>query len=229
VPHTIPVIYPASGQVYFERLRHASLYDDQARILPVPVRLPDPDDGRPFLVAQVDGAALHARPLSHRCECFGYALIEPDGRRMLPEKLAERGVGGPAVGRLIREGSVRVGSRTVALEEVSVPRPGQKCAVVMDTRPCRGAEVLAANADLLVIEATFLSAEAAEAEAYAHLTAAQAARIGRDAGARRVALTHFSQRYTSPQPFHEEAARFHDDVFVAEDFACVPVPARRGT
>lgn len=227
VPHEIPVIFPASGQVFFERLRHASLYDDHARIVPVPVRLPDPDDGQPFLVAEADGAKLFARPLSHRCECFGYVLIEPDGHRMLPEKLNQAGIRGPDVGNLLRDGQLRVGSRDVRLEEVSEHRPGQRCAVVMDTRPCSGAHALAEQADLLVIESTFLNSEASEADAYAHLTAAQAAQIGRDAGVRRVALTHFSQRYTSMEPFHEEASEFHPDVVVAEDFTRVVVPPRR--
>lgn len=227
VRHPIPVIYPASGQMYFERLRHASLYDDHAQIIPAPVRMPDPDDGALFKVAEAEGASLCARPLSHRCECFGYVLVEPDGRRMIPEKLAEAGVEGPAVRALMREGHFKVGSRTVLLEEVSEPRWGQRCAVVMDTRPCPGAQRLAESADLLVIEATFLNSEVDEAEAYAHLTAGQAARIAQEAGARRVALTHFSQRYTSMQLFHEEAAEFHDDVIVAEDFTRVAVPPRR--
>jgi len=43
---------------------------------------------------------LEARHLSHGVPTVGYAVIEPDGRRMLPGKLAAAGVAGPDVGRL---------------------------------------------------------------------------------------------------------------------------------
>jgi ribonuclease Z len=120
-----------------------------------------------------------------------------------------------------------VAGRTVTLDEVSEARPGQAFALVMDTRPCLGAERLARGADLLVCEATYLESEAAEAHEHFHMTAAGAARLARDAGVRRLALTHFSQRYTSREPFVAEASAIHDDVFVAEDLTRVAAPARR--
>jgi ribonuclease Z len=48
-------------------------------------------------------------PLDHLVETFGYRLVDPDGRRMLPDQLARAGVAGPDVGRLQREGSLDVG------------------------------------------------------------------------------------------------------------------------
>src|SRR6516162_11774108 len=37
VPHAVEVVYPASGQVYFDRLRHASIFYDAAEIIPRPL------------------------------------------------------------------------------------------------------------------------------------------------------------------------------------------------
>src|SRR5919197_516630 len=37
VPHPVEVIYPQSGQVFFERLRHASAFYEVATLLPRPV------------------------------------------------------------------------------------------------------------------------------------------------------------------------------------------------
>jgi ribonuclease Z len=110
---------------------------------------------------------LEARRLDHLVEPFGYRLVEPDGRWMLPDELARAGVAGPDVGRLQQEGSLDVGGRTVRLEEVSAHRPGQRVASVMDTRLCDAVPALADGAELLVIESTFLEEDAALARATA--------------------------------------------------------------
>jgi ribonuclease Z len=98
----------------------------------------------------------------------------------------------------------------------------------MDTRPCDGAHELAADVDLLVIEATFLESERALAEEAGHLTAAQAARIAQEAGARRAVLTHFSQRYPDLAGHLAEARAAAPglDVHVARDLDVVAVPRR---
>jgi ribonuclease Z len=78
--------------------------------------------------------------------------------------------------------------------------PGQKIAYVTDvahhaenTRRIVG---LAAQADLLYIECTFLAADAAEAGRKAHLTSRQAGTMAREAGARAMVPFHFSPRYS---------------------------------
>lgn len=109
---------------------------------------------------------------------------------------------------------------------MSEPRPGQSFAFVMDTRPCDGALVLAHGTDLLVCEATYLSSEENLAASYAHLTAAQAGRIAAEAGARRLVLTHFSQRHPDESAFATEARRYFTDVHAARDLDRVAVPPR---
>ena len=191
---------------------------------PTCARSPSPATG---VVATGPFGTLEARRLDHPVEAFGYRLEEPDGRRMLPDRLAAAGIAGPDVGRLQREGRIEVGGRVVALEEVSEPRPGQRFAFVMDTRLCDAVHELADGADLLVIESTFLDEDADLAAAYGHLTAGQAARVAAEAGVRRLVLTHFSQRYADPDAFAAEAARWFDgEVVVAADLLRVPVPRR---
>jgi ribonuclease Z len=226
VPHPIEIIYPASGEEYFQRLRYAAIYHEQAELLPRPVVRGKSSAEELIVVSEREGTRLLACPLEHRIECFGYRLQEPDGQRMLPERLRAAGVHGPVVRELMQAGEILINGRRVGLEEVSVPRPGQSFALVMDTRPCRGAALLAAGADLLVCESTFLSSEAEEAHAYSHMTAAQAAELAQKARARCLALTHFSQRYTTLEGFAAEASAFFANVVVASDLARIPVPAR---
>ena len=223
VPHEVEVIYPKSGQVYFERLRHASIFFDAATLVPRPV---EGAPAEPVLVTRRGSVGLFADTLEHGVDCYGYRVQEDDGRRMLPKLLEQAGVRGPAVGTLLREGEITVGSRIVRLEEVSEPRPGQAFALVMDTRPCVGASRLARSVDLLVCESTYLNAEAREAHDHYHMTATDAAELARNAGAHRLVLTHFSQRYASAALFAEEAAAIHPAVIAVEDLARVPVPRR---
>ena len=217
VAHPVVAHFPASGREYFARLRHASSFHEVADLREEPVE-------RDGVLASGPAGVLEARRLDHPVEAFGYRLTEPDGRRMLPGRLAERGISGPDVGRLQREGMLG----QVRLEDVSVPRRGQRFAFVMDTRLCDAVYALADGADMLVIESTFLTADEPLARTYGHLTARQAASVAADCGVRKLVLTHFSQRYADPARFAEEAAEVFDgEVVVAEDLARVPLPSRR--
>jgi ribonuclease Z len=220
VPHPVVAHYPASGAEYFARMRYAAPFHEQADVREEPV------EGPGVLAVDTFGT-LEARALDHRIDAYGYRLTEPDGRRMLPDALSRLDISGPAVGVLARQGTLEHAGRTVRVEEVSEPRPGQRFAFVMDTRLCDGVFALAEGADLLVIESTFLDEDATLARDYGHLTAAQAARVAAECGVRRLVLTHFSGRYPDPTRFHDEAAAVFDgDLVVAEDLMRVRVPGR---
>ncbi|BAL86004.1 putative ribonuclease Z [Actinoplanes missouriensis 431] len=215
VPHPVAVHYPAGGQEFYDRLRHATSYWDNAEIVPSPV-------GAGFAVETCAGR-LTALPLRHSIEAYGYRLTEPDSRRILPALLVQHGIQGPAVGELQRAG--RLGE--VTLEQVSTVRPGQSFAFVMDTGLCDNVYALADGVDMLVIESTFLAEDAAMAAQVGHLTAGQAAAVARESGVRTLVLTHFSQRYQDPSRFLEEArTEFAGPVVIAEDLLRVPVPPR---
>ncbi|MFF7599654.1 ribonuclease Z [Streptomyces mirabilis] len=227
VPHEVTAHYPRSGQRFFDRLRYATAYRETVELTEAPVEV----DG---VLATTPSYTLEARRLSHPVESFGYRLVEPDGRRMLPELLAEHGIKGPDVGRIQREGALG----GVSLDDVSEARRGQRFAFVMDTRLCEGVDALAEGCDLLVIESTFLDGDHQLAVDHGHLTAGQAGRVARDAGVRHLVLTHFSQRYSEPGgtsrtesggEFERQAraAGFEGELTVAHDLVRVPVPKRR--
>ncbi len=169
---------------------------------------------------------LHVVELAHRVETYGYRLVEPDGRRLDPDLLRAAGVSGPDVGRLQRDR--RLGA--VRLEDVSVPRRGQRFAVVMDTAMCDGAVELADDADLLLVECTYADELADLARAHRHLTAGQAGAAAAAGAARSVVLTHFSARYTDVAPLVAQAAATAGDrpVVAADDGDRFAFGSRRG-
>ncbi|WP_069162356.1 ribonuclease Z [Nocardia altamirensis] len=222
VPHPIDVWFPASGAQFYDRLVNATSYFHQAELRPRPIEEPG--------VLEVPDApfAVSAVRLSHLIDTYGYRLTEPSGRRILPDRLRAFGLSGPIVSELQRLGSVEISGHTVTLDEVSEHRPGQSFAFVMDTRLCDGVYELAANADMLVIEATFLDSDADLATEYGHLTAGQAARVAAEAGARTLVLTHFSQRYRDLSAHRAEAEKhFSGEIHIAADLDRIPLPPRR--
>jgi ribonuclease Z len=235
VSRPIHAHFPAGGAEYFARLRHASSFHETAEVRAEPIDR----DGHEI---RTGAGTLQARRLRHPIETYGYRLVEPDGRRMRPDLLAAYGISGPAVGELLRAGHLDLDGRRVPLDAVSAPRPGQRFAFVMDTGLCDNVYALADRADLLVIESTFLTEDAALAAEVGHLTAAQAARVATESGVRRLVLTHFSQRYDGPsrpdptgglssaERFAAEAREhFTGELLVAEDLTRVAVPPRRVT
>ena len=217
VPHPVTAHYPASGQHFFDRLRYATPYRETVEITEAPV-------AADTVLAVADTYTLESHRLSHPVESYGYRLAEPDGRRMLPAKLAVRGIKGPDIGRIQREGVLG----TVTLDEVSEARRGQRFAFVMDTRLCDGVYALAEDCDMLVIESTFLDQDEPLAREHGHLTAGQAAGVAREAGVRHLVLTHFSQRYPDPEVFELQAraAGFDGELTIAQDLIRVPLPSR---
>jgi ribonuclease Z len=243
VAHEVACYYPAEGQEYFRRLRHAAIFRDLAAIREHPVggdppgrtaagrgRSGQDPAGEGWVIGETAAFRLTARRLSHRVPTIGYQLAEPDRRRMAPERLAAVGISGPDVGRLAQQGWLDVNGQRVHLAEVSEPRPGQRFAFIMDTRLCEAVFALAEGADLMVCESTFLASDAALAPEYGHLTATQAGQIAAQSGVRKLVLTHFSQRYAheDPRRFADEAASvFGGEIVVATDLDRVPVPRRR--
>lgn len=211
VPHTVDVYFPASGAVFYERLRKASIYHAAAKLRGHPV-------SEPGVIFENARLTLEARPLFHTVDCLGYRLQEKDAVTMLPDRLQALGVRGPKIGELQRAGRVTLDDgREIAVEEVSVPRRGQSVAFVMDTRPCREALALADGADMLLCEATYMNAQAAEADQRRNLTAHEAAVLAKEAGVKKLVLTHFSPRYADLTPLLEEAKAVFENTVLAQD------------
>jgi ribonuclease Z len=222
VPHAVDVCYPAQHQEVFARLRQAALFHDVLELRERPVEAGG-------TVLEAAAFRVEARPLSHSVAAVGYRLVEDDGRRMLPDKLAAFGITGPDIGRLQRDGRLVSGDRLVTIDQVSEPRRGQRFAFIMDTRLCDAAFALAEDADMLVCESTFAENEAALAREYGHLTAGQAGRIAAESRARLLVLTHFSQRYERGDEHllaEQAASAFGGPVVMAHDLERIPVPSR---
>lgn len=217
----IEILFPDPYPDVMDHLLHAAV--GSTSVTPVPVACGE------GIVRSAPPLRISARWLEHRIPALGWRLEEPDGRRMDRDALERAGVTGAAVGELIEQGSITTPKGTFSLEELSRPRRGQSFALIMDTRSCQAALELAQGVDLLVCESTFLAGDEAMAEEYGHMTARQAATLAREAGARHLVLTHFSQRYPDQTLFEREAAEIFPDVVAARDLISIAFPSRESS
>lgn len=217
VQHEIEVYFPEYGAEYYDNLRHSTLFHDMARIVPKPF-------SSAGIIFQNNKLSISCQPLDHNVETWGFRIVEKDSRTLLPAKLSKTGIDRNSIKSLLTSETVDIDDRHVRIEEVSRLKPGQRFAFIMDTRYCQSAIDLAQDADIMVCESTYLSADAALADEYGHLTAAQAAEIARQAGVKMLVLTHYSQRYLSSEAFADEASKLHPNVVAANDGDVIKFP-----
>jgi ribonuclease Z len=171
--------------------------------------------------------SVSALGLDHRLFALGYRIDErPRPGRFNVEQARKLGVPeGPLWGRLQSGEDVRLVDNSVvrSSDVMGAARPGKSVAYCLDTRSCAMAVQLARNVDLLIHEATYTEEFVSEAQQYGHSTAAQAARTARDAGARRLLITHFSTRFPDPTPLLQEARAIFPNTILAEDLMEIEV------
>jgi ribonuclease Z len=132
---------------------------------------------------------------------------------------------GPLYGHLQRGQAVMLsGGRTVYPHDVlGPPKRGRRVAYCLDTRPCPEGATLARDADVLLHDSTLAPGAEQEAAQKGHSTSRQAAVLAKEAGVKRLVLTHISSRYTDARELLRGLEGLHDEVIVARDLMEVAV------
>lgn len=177
-----------------------------------------------------NGFKVTTMSLDHKIACYGYRVEEADHPgELLVEKLKAANIpSGPVYGQLKAGQTVTLpDGRTIdGTEFIGQPQPGRIVAIMGDTRKTKNAELLAQDADVLVHESTFAKNEAKMARSYYHSTSLQAAEVAKQAGAKRLLLTHISARYTGKAAY-QLAYQVRDllpQTRVVNDFDVIDIP-----
>ena len=178
--------------------------------------------GRPGLVLEEEAFRVEAAMLDHGITSLAFALREELRVNVWRGSLEALGLtAGPwlnaakraVVQRLPDETSIQVSpDRSIRLADLRENAlrvgPGQVVAYVTDaachTENAAKIVALARDADQLFIEAVLLHRDAALAAQKGHMTATQAGRLARQAGAKHVVPFHFSPRYGNPEDLRRE-------------------------
>jgi ribonuclease Z len=173
-----------------------------------------------------DGAEVRAFAVEHSVRANGYVLVEEERPgRFDPEAARRLGVAeGPAFASLQRGEEVAGAAGPVRPEDVmGEPRPGRAIALTGDTAPCHSTVAAAADADLLIHDASFSEEEVQRAADTGHSTVGQAAAVAREAHVKMLALVHISSRYHVGTVL-DEAREVFEPSFAPRDFDLIEIP-----
>ena len=175
---------------------------------------------RPGMVVRTLGFRVRAAKARHSIEAFSY-VVEENGRPgvFYPDKAKALGVPeGKLWSKLQRGRTVGVdGKKVVPSQVAGPPRPGRRIGYSGDTRPSPGLTRFFVRCDLLIFDSTFSERDGDKALDRRHSTSAEAATLAKKAGAKKLALTHFSARYISTTALVKEAKRIFPNTVAARD------------
>ncbi len=167
---------------------------------------------------------ITAHLLEHKVPCFGFEWIEKDRLRINIEKVRKLGMkDGPMLGRLQQGLDVKFQGKTVKAKEATYTVCGKKIGIISDTRLCRACYDIAQDKDLVVCDSTFAKKDGEKAHEYYHMTSEQAARVASESGAKKLVLTHISQRYREADLLLEEARIVFPEAVLAYDFMKIKI------
>ena len=162
-----------------------------------------------------------AFPVTHKGpDCLGFVFETKARRPFLAAKADELGVPfGPERRELVNGKSVLLGNgRMVKPDDVlGAWQKGTKLVFIGDAGRTDDILDYCHDADALVIESTYLNEESEMAQQFSHLTAQKAAELAKEAGVKKLLLTHLSRRYRERDVLAEAQTVFPETV-VARDF-----------
>jgi ribonuclease Z len=173
-----------------------------------------------------DGYEIQPFEAAHGTRANGYALVEHERPGRFDLEAAKRlGVPeGPAFAALQRGEEVEGSGGAVRPEDVvGATRPGRTVVLTGDTSPSPATVAAAADAELLIHDASFAEEEAQRAAETGHSTVGQAAAVAREAHVKMLALIHISSRYHVGQVL-EEAQEVYEATVAPKDFDLIEIP-----
>jgi ribonuclease Z len=173
-----------------------------------------------------DGYEVQSFEAAHSVSASGYALVEEDRPgRFDPEAAKAAGVPeGPAFAALQRGEEVEGSDGPVSPRQVmGSSRAGRTVVLTGDTAPSPATVAAAADAELLIHDASFAEEEAQRAAETGHSTVGQAAAVAAEAHVKLLALVHISSRYHVGKVL-DEAREVFEPTIAPRDFDTIEIP-----
>lgn len=160
--------------------------------------------------------SIQSFPVDHGVPTIGFVFQEKEKRgHFLEDKAKSLGIYGRLFTEIEKKGFIILDGKKITLKEVTGPkRPGKKIVYSADTVPCERVVKEAQDCDILIHEGTYIKDE--DRHGTYHTTIKEACEIAAKAGAKKLVLTHISQRYED-EDVMKEAEKCSTPAVVAHD------------
>lgn len=210
-PGTLDIYGPRGTERFIKKMMEAFAADFQ-----VSMKIHELDEGDTI---DEKGYRIRAHRLNHSVTCLGYRFEEKDKRHIdlaatkklkIPE--------GPLLGKLQKGKDIDWNGKTIKASEATKISKGKTIGFIFDTRLCENCYTIAKDTDIVISEATFTHALEENATQFKHMTAHQAGNVAKLSNAKKLILTHFSQRYKQPDELIRDAKKEFENTEPAQDF-----------
>jgi ribonuclease Z len=224
-PGSLTILGPPGIASFLKGVREALGF-----VLNFPLEIVEWSDTHGNLAYLDDRVRIFWQPLKHTRFCLGYRMEEHERPgKFNPGRAMQLGIPKGTLWGKLQSGQeiVLESGSTIKPDQVLGPgRRGRHIAYVVDTRPTKAIYGLCRDVDLAFVEGMFLAEDAHHAEVKGHLTAVDAARLARRAGARRAILVHISPRYSEEDlvRLQNEALETFGKALVGSELGVYSVP-----
>lgn len=161
---------------------------------------------------------IEAEKMFHGTPTLAYSFAEKDKIRINKEKLKKLKIQGKIISELQKGKDIIWNNKKIKAKDLIYMQKGKKITIIMDTSVNNNTLKIAKNSDLLITESTYAEKEANLAKERSHLTAKQAAQIAKKSKAKKLIITHISQRYENNENILlNEAKKIFKNTILAED------------
>ena len=208
----LEIYIPQGDRKYFDAMTEAFPFD-------VNIETEIIEFSEPGVIFENKDFKIEAFELSHAIKTFGFNFVEQDKRKIRMAQVKKLGLeSGPLLGQIQRGEDIEFEGRKIAADELSFVVKGRKISYVADTAEANECEKMVNDADILVCESAFTTEHENKAEEFKHMTAKQAGLLASRSNAKKLILTHFSQRYKTLEPFLKDAKEVFENVECSYDF-----------
>ena len=169
---------------------------------------------------EMDGYAIEAFQVRHNVICYGYSITIARAGKFDPEKAKENQIAMKYWNRLQKGETLEDETGRILTSDMilGAPRKGIRLTYCTDTRPVQAIVKHAQEADLFICEGMYgEDGKEKKAREYKHMTFYEAARLAKNANAKRLWLTHYSPSLVRPEEFMGKVRKIFPNALPGKD------------
>lgn len=205
-------IYGPKGlNAFFNNIMHSAYFGQGVKVKLTEIK--------PGKIVDEERFTIESFPLKHSVPSFGFVIKEKDKRKINIEYTSKFGLKQhPILGELQKGKTIIWEGKKITPQKATTIVQGKKVGIIWDTGICDNCIKIAKDAEVIISESTFSINEKNKAKEYKHLTTEDAAKIAKKGKAKKLVLTHFSQRYKDTEELLREAKKVFSNTTCAHDF-----------